>query len=291
MSSVYSCCNGGMRGKRGRVLEWVRGPKIGQLTLSKRPTRLGIHNVVQEPTIPSKGFFFYIKKLQYHVQHYNVCVQYAKKISLTLPVKNKPREWRNRTCVYSWLNGQNGLQTSTQASIWFTGCIRPSLQAIDEDDLVPWPDSDGKGAGSPAQDSVGAIIGALERGDDAASAQPDEGDTEEIRWQQVTQIMLARERKSRSIQIFQNIFRNVVNRSFFSIQKLEGVFAGHGPVAPSSPLHIDCYHFQSTLVLCRTILLKYSFFEKSAKNMQKLFQCLINTRSFYFTGLYSNKYT
>jgi hypothetical protein len=34
-------------------------------------------------------------------------------------------------------------------------------------------------------------------------------------------------------------------------------------VAPSSPLHIDCYHFQSTLVLCRTIRLKYFFFEKS----------------------------
>jgi hypothetical protein len=74
------------------------------------------------------------------------------------------------------------------------------------------------------QDSVGAIVGALERGVDAASAQPDEGRAEEVSWQllrkQAIRIMLARERKSRSIQSFQKNFRNVVNRNFFSMQKL-----------------------------------------------------------------------
>ncbi len=54
-------------------------------------------------------------------------------------------------------------------------CVCVSLQAADGDDLVPRPDSDGKGAGSPAQDSegavVGAVIGALEKGEDTASVQ------------------------------------------------------------------------------------------------------------------------
>jgi hypothetical protein len=81
-----------------------------------------------------------------------------------------------------------------------------------------------KQQGFPEQDSVGAIVGVLERWDNTASAEPDEGGTEEVGWQllrqQVTQIMLARERKSSSIQSFQKKFRNVVNRNFFSMEKL-----------------------------------------------------------------------
>jgi hypothetical protein len=68
----------------------------------------------------------------------------------------------------------------------------------------------GEGAGSPAQDSIGAIVGVLEREDDAASAQPEKGGVEEVGLQllrqQVTQIMLAKKRKSRSIKVFQKIF-------------------------------------------------------------------------------------
>jgi hypothetical protein len=103
-------------------------------------------------------------------------------------------------------------------------CVRASLQAADGDDLIPRPDSDGEGAGSPVQDSVGAIIGALKWGDDAASMQPDKGGVEEVSWQllrqQVTRIMLARERKSRRIQSLKKKFFNVVNRNLFSMQKL-----------------------------------------------------------------------
>jgi hypothetical protein len=35
---------------------------------------------------------------------------------------------------------------------------RASLEAAEGDDLVPGPDSDGEGAGSAAQDSVGAVV-------------------------------------------------------------------------------------------------------------------------------------
>jgi hypothetical protein len=52
------------------------------------------------------------------------------------------------------------------------------LHVADGDDLIPQPISDGEGAVSPAQDGVGAVVGALERRDDAASAQPDQGGVE-----------------------------------------------------------------------------------------------------------------
>ncbi len=73
------------------------------------------------------------------------------------------------------------------------------------------------------QDSVGAVVGALERGGETALAQQDEGGME-VSWQllrqQVTQMMLARKRKSSSIESFHKFYRNVVNRNFFSMQKL-----------------------------------------------------------------------
>jgi hypothetical protein len=60
MSSVYSvACIGEKRGKRGQVLGWVGGPKMGQLTLGKRPARMGIRNCVQGATIPIKGFLLH----------------------------------------------------------------------------------------------------------------------------------------------------------------------------------------------------------------------------------------
>ncbi len=82
--------------------------------------------------------------------------------------------------------------------------ICASLQAADGDDRVPPSDSDGEGAGSPAQDSVGA----LERGDNATSAQPDEGGMEEVGWQllrqKATQITLARDSKAGASKVFKN---------------------------------------------------------------------------------------
>jgi hypothetical protein len=63
---------------------------MGQLTLGKRPAKTRIGNYVQLATIPNKGFFFYINKLQYRMQHYSNYVQYKKKIFLSVQVKNKP---------------------------------------------------------------------------------------------------------------------------------------------------------------------------------------------------------
>ncbi len=45
----------------------VGEPKMGQLTLGKRPARMGIRNYIEGATNPSKGFFFYINILQYLV--------------------------------------------------------------------------------------------------------------------------------------------------------------------------------------------------------------------------------
>jgi hypothetical protein len=49
------------------------------------------------------------------------------------------------------------------------------LEAADGDDLVLGPDSDGEGVGSSVQNCVEAIVEWLERWDDAAMTDPDEG--------------------------------------------------------------------------------------------------------------------
>jgi hypothetical protein len=76
-------------------------------------------------------------------------------------------------------------------------------QRADGDDLVPGPDSDGEGAGATVQDSVGAVVGLLHGRDDAAAADPDKGGTEEVPrellWQLAARVVLARQRKNRSI--------------------------------------------------------------------------------------------
>ncbi len=64
------------------------------------------------------------------------------------------------------------------------------------------PDSDGEGAGAAAQDDTGAIIGLLQ-GQDDATVHPDKGDAEEVVrklfWQLAARVVLARQRKNRSI--------------------------------------------------------------------------------------------
>jgi hypothetical protein len=65
-------------------------------------------------------------------------------------------------------------------------CAR--LEVADGDDLVPGPDSDGEGAGSAAQDGVGAIVERLKGWDGTASTDPDEGGGEEVAWQLVQQL-------------------------------------------------------------------------------------------------------
>ncbi len=61
------------------------------------------------------------------------------------------------------------------------GCA--SLEPADGDDLVPGPDLDGEGAGSAAQDGVGAVVERLKGWDDTAPTDPDEGGREEVAWQ------------------------------------------------------------------------------------------------------------
>jgi hypothetical protein len=87
------------------MLGWVRGPKIGELTLGKRPARIGIRNYVQGATIPSKDFLFCINKLQYQIQHYNVYVQYKRKILLPicrLKINHVTKERNIRLFLAQW---------------------------------------------------------------------------------------------------------------------------------------------------------------------------------------------
>jgi hypothetical protein len=91
---------------------------------------------------------------------------------------------------------------------------RASLEAADGDNLVPGPDSDGQGAGSAAQDGIGAVVERLKGWDDAAPTNPDEGGGEEVAWQLVRQLgarIVPRQRNIRNMQGFLKIFDNSVN--------------------------------------------------------------------------------
>jgi hypothetical protein len=70
------------------VWGWITGLKMGQLTLSKGPARIGIRNQVQEATIPRKR----VSSISHAT--FVICIQYEKKIFLHLQVKNKPHERR-----------------------------------------------------------------------------------------------------------------------------------------------------------------------------------------------------
>jgi hypothetical protein len=54
-----------------------------------------------------------------------------------------------------WLGHRTDVWRSATASLTARHGIHAGLQAADGDDLVPRPDSDGEGTGSPAQDSKG----------------------------------------------------------------------------------------------------------------------------------------
>jgi hypothetical protein len=92
-----------------------------------------------------------------------------------------------------------------------TQAVRPDfrshagLEAADGDELVPGPDSDGEGAGSAAQNGVGAVVEQLERWNDAATMNPDEGGGEELCWQLAGELcarIVPSQGKSRNIQSF-----------------------------------------------------------------------------------------
>ncbi len=82
---------------------------------------------------------------------------------------------------------------------------RTSLEAVDGDDLVPGPDSDGEGAGPAAEDGVGAVVERLKGWDDAAPTDLDEGGGEEVAWQLFQQLgarIVPGQRDSRNMQSF-----------------------------------------------------------------------------------------
>jgi hypothetical protein len=82
---------------------------------------------------------------------------------------------------------------------------RASLEAADSDNLVLGPDSDGQGAGSAAQDGVGAVVERLNEWDDAALMNRDKGGGEELAWQLARQLgtrIVPGLRNSRNMQSF-----------------------------------------------------------------------------------------
>jgi hypothetical protein len=105
------------------------------------------------------------------------------------------RRLRRRRCRYQQVEKRDQLGGSgiawalawRSAAVWRAARsgvrIRAGLEAGVRDDLVPRPDPVGEGAGSMPQDGVGAIVRAVERWDDAAAAQPDEGGTQQLVWQ------------------------------------------------------------------------------------------------------------
>jgi hypothetical protein len=60
---------------------------------------------------------------------------------------------------------------------------RTGLEVADGDDLVQGPNMYGEGAGSPAENSEGAVVEGLERRDGAVALDPDEAGGEELGWQ------------------------------------------------------------------------------------------------------------
>ncbi len=78
---------------------------------------------------------------------------------------------------------------------------RASLEAADGDDLVPGPNSDGEGAGSAAQDGIGAVVERLKGRDDTAPMDPEEGGRQELVWQLGSRIVPG-QRNSRNMQGF-----------------------------------------------------------------------------------------
>ncbi len=82
---------------------------------------------------------------------------------------------------------------------------RAGLQGAEGDDLIPGPDSDGEGTGSAVQNGAGAVVERLERWNDAALMDPDEGGREELHWQLARQLdtrIVPRQRNSGNIQLW-----------------------------------------------------------------------------------------
>ncbi len=85
----------------------------------------------------------------------------------------------------------------------------------DGDHLVLRPNSDGEGVEAAAQDRIGAVIEWLKEWNDAAPTDPDKGGGgEQLGWQLAGQVgarIVPRQRRSRNMQGFGNIFDNSIN--------------------------------------------------------------------------------
>ncbi len=83
------------------------------------------------------------------------------------------------------------------------------VEATHSDDLLSLPDLEGKGAGSPEEDGIGAVVEGVERENHAATPDPDKASIEEISRKLAVQLgtrIVPGQGKSRSIQRFQKNF-------------------------------------------------------------------------------------
>jgi hypothetical protein len=62
--AVFTCVAG--QGEKGSIGGWVRGLKMGQLTVSMGPARAEVHSYVQRATFPSKGLLLILNIQKHH---------------------------------------------------------------------------------------------------------------------------------------------------------------------------------------------------------------------------------
>jgi hypothetical protein len=100
---------------------------------------------------------------------------------------------------------------------------RPGLEAAHGDDVLSLPDLEGEGAGSPAEDGVGAVIEGVERGNHATGPDPDEAGAEEISRelarQLATRIVLEQGKKQEHPKISENLLK-LCHQEFHLLSKI-----------------------------------------------------------------------
>jgi hypothetical protein len=143
-----------------------------------------------------------------------------KKVKKPAGLQTRPAWWR-QDCLGACPAVGRGV---TDCQVWRMLPCRPEV--ADRDDLVSRPNPDDEGAGSPPQDGVGDVVGAVEWKDDAAATKPDKGGAQQFVWQLGRQLgtgIVPGQEKSRSIQSFFYTFvDNFINRKLISLQKFVG---------------------------------------------------------------------
>ncbi len=72
------------------------------------------------------------------------------------------------------------MEAEASWTAWLDVCVREGLVPANRDYLVPGPESDVEGVEAVAQDNVGAVVGGLQRRDDAAVVHQDKGGTQKV---------------------------------------------------------------------------------------------------------------